>query len=201
MPSLLAKQLTHYKRWDFLVFLLITVLSILNKQVTVFYLIYFFWWNELLRILLDSLLMRQNPNAVVVSTQKKVDFGGFFLMGIYLVFIVVFFGFIANSKQTDLIIKNMEVLFFHNWFFNANLLFVLLERIILHKTHQPLQVHFGGFTPNMIVMHIAIILGGILIFFVVNNYPTVFTPENVWGSVVIAMPFLLLRAIAWRLSI
>lgn len=88
---------------------------------------------------------------------------------------------------------NMKALFFQNWFFNINLFFVIAERIYLHKSHQPIQVSFGGFTPNMIVLHVSIILGAIMMFFVVKKYPVTFTPENLWGSVLIALPFLLLK--------
>jgi hypothetical protein len=47
----------------------------------------------------------------------------------------------------------------------------------------------------MVVLHISIVLGGLLMFFVVKNYPTVFTPENLWGSVIIILPFFLLKAV------
>src|SRR5690606_8738231 len=111
-----------------------------------------------------------------------------FLMGIYWVFLVVIFGFIAGADSTEIIIANMAVLFFHNWFFNLNLLFVLLERIYLHRIQQPLNIYFDAFNPNTMVLHIAIIVGAALMFFIVKAYPKIFTPENRWGSALIALP-------------
>lgn len=193
--STIERQAQYYRQWDFLLFAVLTLLSVLNGQTTVFYLIYFFWWNELIRLVVDRLCYKRNPNAVY-EDGHSTDFGGsLFLMGIYWVFIVVFFGFIAatDTEGTDIIIANMRVLLFHNWFFNLNLIFVLLERLYLHKTQQPLQIYFGAFNPNTIVLHISIIVGAVLMFFVVKNYPDTFTPENRWGSALIALPFLLLK--------
>ncbi len=193
LQQFFLQQRAQYRKWDFLIFTVLTLLSILNGQTTVFYLIYFFWWNELITIVIDRILYKQNPNAVFESEKGETVFSSLFIMGIYWVFIVVFFGFIAASKNTELIMVNMQVLFFQNWFFNSNLVVIILERIFLHKTRQPLEVSFGGFTPNMVVLHISIVLGGVIMFFVVKNYPGTFTPENLWGSVLIALPFLLLK--------
>ncbi len=189
----IEQQVQHYRQWDFITFTVLTLLSVLSGQTTVFYLIYFFWWNEFVRLFVDRFCYKRNPNAVY-EDRHATDFGSsLFLMGIYWVFIVVIFGFIAGSDSTEIIIANMRVLVFHNWFFNLNLIFVLFERIYLHKTRQPLQIYFGAFNPNTIVLHISIIVGGVVMFFVVKEYPNIFTPENRWGSALIALPFLLLK--------
>ena len=196
--SLIGQQARHYRQLDFLTFAVLTLLAVLSGQTTVFYLIYFFWWNELVRIVMDRIYYKRNTNAVLVADEnekgRSVDFlGGLFLMGIYWVFIVVFFGFIAGWGNSEITTTNMRVLFFQNWFFNGNVIFVLFERLYLHKTQQPLKIYFGVFNPNAIVLHLSIIIGGVLMFFVVKGYPELFTPENRWGSVVIVLPFLLLR--------
>lgn len=199
--SIIAQQAQHYRQWDFITFTVLTLLSVLSGQTTVFYLIYFFWCNELVRLFVDRFCYKRNPNAVY-EDGHSTDFGGsLFLMGIYWVFIVFIFGFIAGSDSTEIIIANMRVLVFHNWFFNINLIFVLVERIYLHKTRQPLQIYFGAFNPNTIVLHISIIVGAVLMFFVVKEYPNIFTPENRWGSALIALPFLLLKMCVGYLSI
>ncbi len=193
MKQFFSTLTQHYRQWDFITFTVLTLLSVLGGQTTVFYLIYFFWWNELVRLFVDRFCYKKNPNAVY-ENGHATDFGGsLFLMGIYWVFLVVIFGFIAGSDSTEIIIANMRVLVFHNWFFNINLIFVLVERIYLHKTRQPLQIYFGAFNPNTIVLHISIIFGGVVMFFVVKEYPNIFTPENRWGSALIALPFLLLK--------
>lgn len=194
------KPTLDYRKWDILIFMLLTMLSLINKQTTIFYIIYFFWWNEFIRIIVDRIFLRKNDN-VTISGSTMFDFGGaIFLMMIYFVFIVVFFAVIANWNNTEITIINMQILFFQNWFFNANLLFVLVERIYLHTIKSPMSIHFGSFTINMIVLHISIILGGIIMFFVVKRFPDVFTPDNLWGSILIIFPFLVLRTVAHYLS-
>ncbi|MCK7591088.1 hypothetical protein M0G43_10925 [Subsaxibacter sp. CAU 1640] len=179
----------NYRKWDFLVFTLLTLLAVLNGQTTVFYIIYFFWWNELARIIIDTFMYKRNPNAKQ-DGKRMLLLAPLGQMFIYFVFIVVFFGFMLNWDNTHITMINIQVLGFNNWFFNLNLLFVIAERIYIHKTHQPVDVSLGIFTPPMIVLHVSIIVGGVLMFFVVKNFPDTFTPNNLWGSVIIILPFL-----------
>ncbi len=199
--NIATQSLKYYQRYNYLIFVALVLLSLLNGETTVFYLIYFFWWNEFIRILVDYFLSRQNKNAQIeLNTGSKIISEAFFLMGIYLVFIIVFFGFIANWNNRDLTMLNLKILFFQNWFFNINLLLVLGERIMIHKTEQEVKVHFGGFTPNMIVLHISIIVGSVLMFLIVKKYPDIFTPDNFWGSVIIILPFLVLKKLIPKFS-
>jgi hypothetical protein len=190
----------NYGNWDLLVFMCITAIGIVNGSISVFYLLYFFWWNELIRISIDKFFLNRNKNIVNASKMQAPGFGPYFQMGIYFVFIVVFFGVLANIKNKDIFITNMGILFFQNVFFNVNLLFVLVERIYLHKVHHPLKVETGIFTSNMIVLHISIIVGAIMMFFVVGKFPETFTPDNLWGSLLVALPFLTLKTGAQYLS-
>lgn len=199
--SIIERPLQHYRQWDFLIFTVLTLLSVVNGQSTVFYLLYFFWWNEFIRLVVDRLCYKLNKNAVYEITRSTRFFESLFLMGIYWVFLVVIFGFIAAADSPDaVIIANMRVLLFDNWFFNINLLFVLLERWYLHKKEQPLHVYFEAFNPNTIVLHGSIIVGAVLMFFVVRKYLETFTPENRWGSALIILPFLLLRMLMQKLT-
>lgn len=200
LQSILEQQLKKYQQWDFIIFLILTLLSVLNEQTTVFYLMYFFWCNELIRIVVDRWYAKRNPNAVNKDWQSSDFTGGLFSMGIYWVFLVVFFGFIAASNNSKIIFTNMEVLFFQNWLFNINLIFVLVERIYLHRKQEPLTIYFGAFNPNMIVLHVSIIVGGVILFFLVRQYPETFTPENKWGSVLIVLPFLFLKILVQKLT-
>lgn len=68
--SILEKPLKYYSQWDFLVFTLLTALSIWSGQTTVFYVILFFWWNELIRIIIDRIFFKRNKNAVLASNKQ-----------------------------------------------------------------------------------------------------------------------------------
>lgn len=199
LRATINRQVKNYRKWDFIIFLSLTLLSVLNGQTTVFYLIYFFWWSALIQLVVDFSYRNRNKNAIREKSDP-FEFGSLFLMGIYWVFIVVFFGFIAGSNHQDIIYANMQVLFFQNWFFNGNLIFILIERVFLHKTQQPIRIYLGAFSLNAIVLHISIIVGGVVMFFVVKNYPETFTPENRWGSLLIVLPFLFLKMLMQKLT-
>lgn len=187
---------TRFAKWDFLVFMFLTLASLWQRQTTVFYLIYFFWWTELITISIDKLFYRKNPNAKLFEIGKHSFFASVLLLAIYFIFIVLIFGYFAVANQSAELLVNFQVLRFENWFFNANLLFVIIERIFQHKSHQKMYVGFGGFTMNMIVIHLSIIFGAIVLFFVVKAFPNTFTMDNSWSILLIALPFLLLKLVA-----
>lgn len=186
----------YYQRYEFIIFAGLLLLAVLNGQTTVFYIIYFFWWNEFIRIIVGYFFSKRSKKSVELQkASKHIIPDSFFLMGIYLVLIIVFFGFIANWNNQELVFLNMKILFFKNWFFNINLLISLFEHLYFRKTKKIEGTQIGIFTPNMIVLHISIIIGGVLMFFVVKRMPEVFTPDNFWGSVIIIIPFLALKKI------
>ena len=193
LASIIAQPKKHLREWDFLIFTVLTALSVGYGQTTVFYVIYFFWWSEFIRIIIKSIFQRFNKNNNSNQLEAKLMFGSLFMMLIYLVFIIVFFGLIANWNNSEITLTNMKIMFFRNWFFNINLLFVLLEHIYINLNSNNTIAVFGQFTSNMLVLHISIILGGIIMFFIVKPFPETFSPDNLWSSVLIILPFLLLK--------
>lgn len=193
LANIIEQPKKHLREWDFLIFTILTALSIGYGQTTVFYIIYFFWWNEFIRIVVRSLFYKHNKSSKENQIGSKFMFGSLFMMFIYLVFIIVFFGLIANWNNSDITLTNMKILFFQNWFFNINLLLVLLEHIYINLNEDKTIESIGHFTSNMLVLHISIILGGIIMFFIVKPFPETFSPDNLWTSVLIILPFLLLK--------
>ncbi|MCB0383498.1 MAG: hypothetical protein KDD05_09450, partial [Psychroserpens sp.] len=117
MQSLIEKHIKYYSQWDFLIFSLFTVLSVLNGKTTIFYILYFFWCYEVLRILIDRIFYKYNSNATLGHARQTSVWPSFVQMGIYFVFIVVLFGFFTNWKNEEITLMNMEILFFKNTFF------------------------------------------------------------------------------------
>ena len=186
-----AKKLESVGVW---VLLTLTIVSIIYKQTTVFYIIYLFWFSEVLRTIVDLVFFKKPSLATQATPAAKLGISPrFFLLGIYWVFIVVFFGLIANYDNDAAMNINFQVVSFQNIFFNLNLMFIVIERIIYHRMNRNLEPSYDAFTANMIVLHVSIILGGALTFFLVLKYEKTFSPENLWGSVLIISPFLLLR--------
>lgn len=194
---MLLKTLNN-QRWkhiDLVVFTLITTLSIASGKTTIFYILYLFWWSEFVRKAVGYWYLK-NQNMATANKPNTYKMGSFFLLFIYFVFIVVFFGLMANWGNTEVMIINTQLFFFKNWFFNVNLIWIIGENIWINKKGRVQPSDLSPFSANAIVMHLSIILGGLLMFFVVKQFPFFFTPESFWGSVLIVSPFLLLRLIA-----
>jgi len=185
-------NILNWKHIDLLVFTVVTAFSIAYGQTSVFYILYLFWWSELIRKVVGHIYLKRN-SAHYQQRSPTDRMGSFFLLGIYFVFIVVFFGFMANWGNTALMIINIQVLCFKNWFFNINLLWILAESIWVSTRQVGVKLDLSPFSANAIVMHISIVLGGLIMFFIVKRFPDFFTPDNLFGSVLIALPFLLLR--------
>lgn len=191
--SIIEQPNTRQRFSELLIFIALTVAAVVNGQTSVFYILYLFWWSELLRIITDRLCYKRNANAVNKTTGPLPVWTSLFILAIHFVFIVVLFGFIANWNNSELFALNMRVLFFKNVYFLGTLFFVVLQRVYLHWQQQPIQIVYGGFTPNILILHISIIFGGVLQMFIVNRFASFFTPDNLWGSALLLLPFLLLK--------
>lgn len=112
MNALIRMLVNNYRKCDFLVFALLTTFAVITGNTSVFYIIYFFWWNELIRIIVDKSFFKRNPNITLRETVQAPLLESLFQMGIYFVFNVVFFGVIANWGNEQITYTNMEILFF-----------------------------------------------------------------------------------------
>lgn len=191
---IIDKNSSVYGWIDMVVMTLLTIMSVYDGKSTVFYIIYLFWWNEVLSILIntffDKLYKRpKQPKEFSAGSPAGI------LLTVYWLFIIIIFGLITNWSNTNVLWANFEIMFFKNIYFNLNLLFIITEISffnIQYKNSLPAQAS-SGITANMIILHISIILGAFLLFLVVKKFPNVFTPENTWASLLIISPFLLLR--------
>ncbi|SMC83470.1 hypothetical protein [Cellulophaga tyrosinoxydans] len=183
----------NFNTLDTLAILIFTLLAIYSNQVTIFYILYLFWWNEVLYSIVTHYFKKRKNLEANLSSK-------FFLMGIYFIFIVLFFGFIAHYKKYELVAINFEILFFKNIFFNFNLVLFLLEIIWFYKSNpnEIEQANIHPFSARGIILHISIILGAFMMLLVVPNFPNLFTPDNNWNAVAIILPFIALRFLFQR---
>ena len=79
------KEFNFYKI-EIWTFLLVTFIGLINKEVTVFYIIYLFWFQEFIRTLFDVVfLVRQARELKQKFAVLKYSFGNFFLLKIYFI--------------------------------------------------------------------------------------------------------------------
>lgn len=169
---------------------LLTLLALNQKTISVFYILYLFWWDEFLKTIFDlaryAILKRkiQNPKIYLSIIKSRL-----FLLLVYLVFIVVFFALILNWRDTDLVLINFEVLFFKNWLFNFSIITFILREIY------NFQNDIRGYAPHhmlskgIITLHMSLVLG-MLFWFLVTKKFMFFMDYATLFSVI---PFLLIK--------
>lgn len=176
---------------NLLITIAITIWALIQNQITVFYMLYLFWWQEMITIIFE-IIYYYKTNKTLRPIIKNIR-GRLFMMGIYLVFIVVVFGFIIGFKPMETFIFNMETLLFKNVYFVANIIFFMLSMIMMNKNELDLEEKLSPFSLRMIVLHISIILGAIIGLFILNKMNSNHYYINKWASVLSAVPFLLIR--------
>ncbi len=170
---------------------MITVIAIYNKNISVFYILYLFWWDEFLKTFFDGLKYFNKKNLLNISSNyfKDVKTRCFFLM-IYLIFIIVFFGLIMNWKSEDLVINNFEVFWFRNSLFNLSIITFLAREIYLYINEKNQLIVHHVLSRGIITLHLSIILGVFLWFFITQKLN--FFNDNS-ASVLSILPFLLIK--------
>lgn len=183
-------RLRHFFSLETLIFLFITLLGVINNEVTVFYIIYLFWFQEFVRTVVDSMyLLNRRKKLREKMAFVKASSGNFFILYVYLIFIIVLFGLMLNWNNHELLGKNVLVLMFRNVYFNTNILLFLAEYAYFRsKTdNKELQLHI--FNRRHIILHISIIVGAFIQLAFIPNYNI----DNTWGSILVVLPFLLLK--------
>lgn len=180
----------NFQKTETLTFLFITLMGIVNGQVTVFYIVYLFWFQELVRTLVDFfVVLRQKKTIAEKWLFLKMSFGSFFILWIYFVFIVLLFGFMLNWKNSDLLGDNILVLMFRNWYFNINMLLFLAEYIYFRKQADNTGLEIYPFNRRHIILHVSIILGAVIQLAIAPKLDI----DNRWASALVILPFMLLK--------
>ncbi|WP_026762960.1 DUF6498-containing protein [Sediminibacterium salmoneum] len=169
-----------YSAVNFFFAVLLPGYSLLIGDSTIFYLIYLYWWQELLASAIEGIYYAKNREAYPeISTNPF--WARLFLLFVYFVFIIIFFGLVSDWGNDQRIKKNLEIFFFRDIFFMINLVGLVLNDWLHKKTAaQKLIISNDPFKGRMMVMHISIILGG----------STLFIGNTAWAG----FPFLLIKA-------
>lgn len=167
-----------------------TIFGLLKGEVTVFYIIYFFWFQELVRTSIDLLfILKQKKSVSERIFSLKSSFGGYFILFVYWVFIIVLFGFMLDLKDVDRFSTNVQVFVMKNFYFNLTLALFLLEYIIYRYFENRKDLEIQIFNRRHIILHISIILGAVLQMAILPKLQI----EDNWKNVWVVIPFLLLK--------
>lgn len=169
---------------------LFTIIAVANKSISVFYIIYLFWWDELLKSLFDVLKYVFKKSYISNPKSFFLDIKGrFFFLMIYIVFIIVFFGFMIDWENKDMVGLNFEVFLFMNPLFNFSLISILLREVYLFRhPEESIKTH-TAFSSGIITLHVSIILGILLWAFITLKLKSL----ESYAVVLSIIPFMLLK--------
>ncbi|OJU74733.1 MAG: hypothetical protein BGO09_08245 [Bacteroidetes bacterium 47-18] len=178
---------------EILLLLLTSLWGVVQGEVTVFYIIYLFWFQELVRTVINVGYAYANGMEDGTKPIIKDWYGNFFILFVYVIFIILLFGFMLNWGNLPLMSINMQTLFFRNWSFNINLVLFAVQYFLYRKHTGTQDFDLKIFNRNHIILHVSIITGALLQMMVVKKYPEYFSGDVLWGSALVVMPFLLLK--------
>lgn len=176
---------------NIIAFLAFTILGIYKKEVTVFYIIYLFWMEAFVRQLIELSFIIRRDRKFFGSI--SVAWPAFFVMIIYVVFIIVLFGFMPLSagKDSETFLINVKTLMFKNIFFNLSVFAFIIQYILYIYVNGFKEKTIMPFNRNHIILHISIILGAII-----QLTPIIsFVKSKELINILSILPFLILKII------
>ena len=192
-------ELRRYK-WveifSLIVFAGITILALLEDETSIFYIIYLFWMDEFVKTIFDGLQYYLNKKRITDPKAFRAILNGrFFMLLIYVVFIIVLFGFVMDWGNQNAIILNLEVLFFKNTLFNLTVFGFLIREIIQYlDIRKKLLVPIHPIMSKaMMTLHISIILGVFIWALLSGKFGVDPINLGVYQTVAAITPFLLIK--------
>lgn len=182
--------------FSLLFFTALTIVAIVMKEITVFYVIYIFWCDEFIKLFFDFLRYLFNKDEIVDTLQYRTDLGNrLFMLSLYVVFIIVCFGFMIEWKADNSVYKNAQILLFQNIYFNISFVSFIGREIYVYRNkiqtiNKSMQDIMSG---NIITLHISIILGLLLWALATKRLGELpFDLEN-YSTMLAIVPFLLIK--------
>ena len=188
----------HFHTIEILTFLLITIWGVVQGQVTVFYIIYFFWFQLLIGTIIDIVYARKNGEGDGKKPSPALIFGCMFIYFCYLLLIIVFFGVMLNFNNQDLVIINLRTLLLRNLGFDLNIMLFAVQYALYRKQIGNKDLQIALFDRGHLILHISIILGAFIQMQFVRKHPEYFSVPELWGSALVVLPFLLLKILINR---
>ncbi|WP_179344695.1 DUF6498-containing protein [Winogradskyella ursingii] len=177
---------------------ILTLVAINSKQITIFYVLYLFWMDEMFKTIFDFIkFLYKRKRIAYPSLYNRLIRSRFFMLCVYLVFIVVFFGFILDWKTEDAILSDFEILMFQNPIFNLTVLSFLIREIYLFYSDDitiQLPPHHI-LSKGIITLHLSIVLG-VFIWALFNGKLGSFRLDlGIYSTLIAVIPFLIIKLI------
>ncbi|MDP5105699.1 MAG: hypothetical protein NWQ31_05965 [Polaribacter sp.] len=170
-----------------------TLMTIVNNEISVFYMIYLFWFHEFIRTLISiAFYIFKRDKIADKQTYYATLKSKLFILCIYFIFIFIFFGLMLDWKNNELLFINLQVLMLQHTLFNLTLITFSLRELLLFFNDDLKNLNGNVFlSKGVIILHISIILGILIWGFLPKDWYEN-TNSNILSGLVIA-PFLLLK--------
>ncbi|WP_018341830.1 DUF6498-containing protein [Cytophaga aurantiaca] len=179
-----------------LFFTVLTIVAVVVQEITIFYVIYIFWWDEFIKVLFDFFRYLFNKKEIETPLLVKASIGSrFFMLFIYIVFIIVCFGFIIEWNTENAISKNAQILLFQNIYFNISLISFIGREIYVYrnKVQTINKVSFGMMSGSLITLHVSIILGILLWAVATKKLGSIPFELGSYSTILAIIPFLIIK--------
>ncbi len=174
----------------------LTITAVAMQQVTIFYLIYVFWWDEIIKTVSDLSRLILRKNEIEDRVQFKTDIKTrFFMLFLYFVFIIICFCFMIEWNTSDHIYKNIEILLFKNMYFNVSLLSFMAREIYVYSNKRIASTHTARtvMSKGIITLHLSIIFG--ILLWAVATKKLDFIPLELesYSTLLAIIPFMIIK--------
>lgn len=174
-----------------LIVLGLTIVEVFSNKVTIFYIIYLFWFDEFFKSLFNFIAVKRlDKNHSLrdkMLSEVKLRFS---FLGGYWLFIVVFFGIIFAFDNFQNFGFNVMAFTFKNIYFNLSVFtFLLRELVLLRSKNAILEENISMLSNGIIILHLSIIFGVLLYFISLEKLNI----EPHYLNLIAIAPFLLLK--------
>ncbi|WP_316768785.1 DUF6498-containing protein [Pedobacter frigiditerrae] len=188
-----------------LLFSAYAIYSIIYNSASIFFIIYLFWFDELIRnvsLLIQVRMHREDPKNIREFTRQKAICNiktRFFFLFIYSVFIVLVFGLFFHLVQDekDALVKNVQIFMFHDIAFNVCLMIAIVREILQIRStslrrYEPIPT-FSAMSGHLITLHLSIIFGAFLWAFTSGKFVNFSFSLGPLNKYAIILPFFMIK--------
>ena len=188
-----------------LLFSAYAIYSIVYQNASIFFIVYLFWFDELIRSIsmcIQIRMYKQDLRTVREFTKEQALSNiksRFFFLFIYSVFIVIVFGlfFHLAKDNSDDLVRNIRIFFFRDIAFNICIMIAIVREIVQIRTislnrYAPIP-SFGAMSGNLLTLHISIILGAFLWAITSGKFTSISFTLGSLNKYAIILPFFIVK--------
>lgn len=179
-----------------LFFIILTIVAIVMKQITVFYVIYVFWWEEVIKTICNSLryLIKKEQVRDFVNYKGYVS-QRFFVLFVMFGFIFLCFGLMNNEDNPENLAQNIQIVKFQNIYFNISLVSIIVREVYVFN-NKNLPIHLvpnNALSTGLFILFSSITMG--ILFWALLQKNIDLIPHSLEKYIIYAevVPFLLIK--------